>query len=59
MAPAAARKDAGMKYVGRSVVGKTNRILAAGKGTFVGDISLPGSCHMTVVRSPHAHARIR
>src|SRR5437867_9457945 len=48
-----------MKYVGHSVVGKTNRILAAGKGTFVGDISLPGTCHMTVVRSPHAHARIR
>ncbi len=48
-----------MKYVGHSVVGKTNRILVAGKGTFVGDISLPGTCHMTVVRSPHAHARIR
>jgi aerobic carbon-monoxide dehydrogenase large subunit len=48
-----------MKYVGHSAVGKTNRILVAGKGTFVGDISLPGTCHMTVVRSPHAHARIR
>jgi aerobic carbon-monoxide dehydrogenase large subunit len=48
-----------MKYVGHSAVGKTNRILVAGKGNFVGDISLPGTCHMTVVRSPHAHARIR
>jgi carbon-monoxide dehydrogenase large subunit len=48
-----------MRHVGSNALGKTNRVLAAGKGTFVADIALPGTCHMAVVRSPYAHARIR
>ncbi len=47
-----------MRYIGANVLGKTNRLLAAGKGTFVGDIQLPGMCHLALVRSPHAHALI-
>jgi carbon-monoxide dehydrogenase large subunit len=39
--------------------GMTNAQLAAGKGTFVGDIFLPGMTYMAVLRSPFAHARIR
>ena len=48
-----------MTYVGQGVLGLTNRQLAAGKGTFVADIALPHMAHLAVVRSPHAHARIR
>lgn len=33
--------------------------LLVGRGTFVEDIAVPAVWHMVVVRSPHAHARIR
>jgi carbon-monoxide dehydrogenase large subunit len=48
-----------VKYIGKGIPGKTNQVLAAGKGTFVGDIDLPRMCHLAVVRSPYAHARIK
>jgi aerobic carbon-monoxide dehydrogenase large subunit len=47
------------QYVGRSVRGLTNRPLVAGRGTYVSDLALPGMAHAAVLRSPHAHARIR
>ena len=31
----------------------------AGKGRYVDDIKLPGMLHMAVLRSAHAHAKIR
>lgn len=48
-----------MGYVGVSVPGLLNARLAAGKGTFVDDIQLPGMTYAAILRSPHAHARIR
>lgn len=48
-----------MPYIGQAVTGLTNRVLAAGKGQFVGDVLLPNMTYMAVVRTPHAHARIR
>jgi len=33
--------------------------LITGKGLFTDDITLPGTLHMVIVRSPHAHARIK
>jgi carbon-monoxide dehydrogenase large subunit len=33
--------------------------LLKGEGRFHNDVNLPGQVHMVVVRSPHAHARIR
>ncbi|HZP41854.1 MAG TPA: xanthine dehydrogenase family protein molybdopterin-binding subunit [Candidatus Binatia bacterium] len=48
-----------MKYVGRSVPSLTNRVLAAGKGTFVADLELPNVAHLAILRSDHGHARIR
>ncbi len=33
--------------------------LLRGEGRFLGDVTLPGQTYMVVVRSPHAHARIR
>ena len=43
----------------RRVTGLTNAQLAAGRGTYVNDVSLPGMTWMAFLRSPHAHARIR
>ena len=48
-----------MKYVGQSIPAFTNRILAAGKGTYVGDLDLRGTTYLAILRSTHAHARIR
>ncbi len=47
------------RFVGAGIPGKTNRLLVAGKGTYVADIDLPGTLHMAVVRSLYAHARLR
>ena len=48
-----------MTYVGQEIPSLTNTKLVAGRGTFVDDISLPGTAHAAVLRSPYAHARIR
>ena len=48
-----------MKYVGKGMTALPNRLLAAGKGTFVSDVKLEGMLHLAIVRSPHAHANIR
>jgi carbon-monoxide dehydrogenase large subunit len=47
-----------MTAVGRAVPGRTGPRLARGRGVFVDDVRLPGTCHVVIVRSPHAHARI-
>ena len=36
-----------------------DRRFLTGRGRFVADIELPGALHCMLVRSPHAHARIR
>jgi carbon-monoxide dehydrogenase large subunit len=36
-----------------------DRRLLTGRGRYASDRSPPGLCHATLVRSPHAHARIR
>jgi aerobic carbon-monoxide dehydrogenase large subunit len=33
--------------------------LLVGKGRYLDDMNLPGQAHAAVVRSPHAHARIK
>ncbi|HEY7610441.1 MAG TPA: xanthine dehydrogenase family protein molybdopterin-binding subunit [Alphaproteobacteria bacterium] len=43
---------------GPSVPRRETRRLAAGRGTFTGDIVLPRMAHAAFLRSPHAHARI-
>src|SRR5512145_574578 len=48
-----------MGHVGRAEVGRTNRQLVAGRGAYVDDIQLPGVTYAAILRSPHAHARIR
>jgi len=49
----------GMKYFGAKVKRKEDPRLLRGRGLFVDDIKLPGIVHLAILRSPHAHARIR
>ena len=44
--------------VGASVKRKEDPGLITGAGKYVGDIKLPGMCHVAFVRSPYAHANI-
>jgi carbon-monoxide dehydrogenase large subunit len=45
--------------MGAEVKRKEDPRLITGASTYTGDVALPGLCHVTFVRSPHAHARIR
>src|SRR5438309_570278 len=46
-------------YIGARVARKEDPRLITGEGTFTDDVTLPGMAYLTLVRSPHAHARIR
>ena len=46
-------------HVGRRHHGANNALLVRGKGTYVADIALQDTCHLAIVRSPHANARVR
>ncbi len=48
-----------MAFVGRSVPRLEDKPLVAGNGRFAADISFAHQVHMRVVRSAHAHGRIR
>jgi aerobic carbon-monoxide dehydrogenase large subunit len=48
-----------MGYVGQSVKRREDERLLQGRGAYVADIQRPHTLHLAVVRSPHAHARIR
>ena len=45
--------------VGQSVTRFEDPRLLRGGGRFINDVNLPGQAHAVVVRSMHAHARIR
>jgi aerobic carbon-monoxide dehydrogenase large subunit len=45
--------------IGRAVPRKEDERFLTGKGCYSDDFSLPGQVHAVMVRSPHAHARIR
>ena len=44
--------------IGASLKRKEDPRLLTGQGRYVDDVRLPGMLHATIVRSPHAHARI-
>jgi carbon-monoxide dehydrogenase large subunit len=48
-----------MTVIGCSVLRLEDPPLLTGRGRFVADLVFPGQLHMRVVRSAHAHARIR
>jgi carbon-monoxide dehydrogenase large subunit len=45
--------------IGRSVPRVEDQRLLTGRGRFSDDVNLPGQAYAIMVRSPHAHARIR
>jgi carbon-monoxide dehydrogenase large subunit len=45
--------------IGEPVRRKEDQRLVTGAGCFSDDVSLPGQAHAVMVRSPHAHARLR
>ena len=51
--------DAVTPYVGRAMKRIEDPRLIKGLGTYVDDLRLPGLVHAAILRSPHAHARIR
>jgi putative selenate reductase molybdopterin-binding subunit len=58
------RHGAGLKQLDLKTIGRSERRvdsvkLATGRGTFVDDIELPGLLYARILRSPHAHARIK
>jgi carbon-monoxide dehydrogenase large subunit len=48
-----------MSYVGQSMKRFEDPRLVTGNGAFVGDLTLPDTLHAAVLRSQHAHARLR
>ena len=57
--PAAGAEHTGYRWVGTSVPRREDPRFLTGRGGYVGDITVPGMLHGAVLRSPHAHARIR
>jgi carbon-monoxide dehydrogenase large subunit len=48
-----------MSYAGQPLKRFEDPKLVAGRGSYVDDVQLPGMLYAAVLRSPHAHARIR
>jgi carbon-monoxide dehydrogenase large subunit len=51
--------DAPEKMVGKPLKRREDPRLITGAGNFLDDVKLPGMLHLALVRSPHAHAKIR
>jgi aerobic carbon-monoxide dehydrogenase large subunit len=47
-----------MGYSGRAISGRNNDRLVQGRGRYAADVFRPGQCWISLVRSPHAHAKI-
>jgi carbon-monoxide dehydrogenase large subunit len=45
--------------IGESIKRKEDARFLRGKGNYLDDFEMPGMLHMAILRSPHAHARIR
>ena len=45
--------------IGESIKRKEDGRFLRGKGNYIDDLTLPGMMHMAILRSPHAHARIK
>ncbi|MFN7950676.1 MAG: xanthine dehydrogenase family protein molybdopterin-binding subunit [bacterium] len=51
--------SSGAKFVGTSVNRVEDPLLLTGKAEFIDNFTLPGLLHCAILRSPHAHAKIR
>src|SRR5258705_5982242 len=50
---------AAMSCVGAALSPRETKKLVLGRGSYIGDLTMPGLLHAAFVRSPHAHAQIR
>ncbi|HMH52643.1 MAG TPA: molybdopterin cofactor-binding domain-containing protein, partial [Candidatus Acidoferrum sp.] len=57
--PAPAMRTPEGGYIGAPVPRREDARLLTGRGTFVDDLEIPGVAHAAMLRSPHAHARVR
>ena len=48
-----------MAKIGSSIKRREDPALLTGKGKYTDDLKMRGMLHAVIVRSPHAHARIR
>src|SRR4030095_10292583 len=51
-------EPAGERLIGRRLLRQEDPRLVTGRGAYVTDLAMPGTLHMAVLRSSHAHARI-
>jgi carbon-monoxide dehydrogenase large subunit len=51
-------RPAAGKVVGRRVRRQDGEAFLTGRAVYTGDVTLPGTTHAALVRSPHPHARI-
>jgi CO/xanthine dehydrogenase Mo-binding subunit len=49
----------GLKWIGKSMKRVEDPRILTGKGRYIDDIVLPNMAHAAILRSPHAHARIK
>jgi carbon-monoxide dehydrogenase large subunit len=49
----------GVEGIGARVVRKEDKRFITGKGRYVDDIKLQGMTHAHIIRSPHAHAKVK
>ncbi|MGE3286204.1 MAG: xanthine dehydrogenase family protein molybdopterin-binding subunit [Pseudonocardia sp.] len=47
------------RWIGKPVARKEDPKLLTGRAGYIADVTVPGMLHAAVLRSPHAHARIR
>jgi xanthine dehydrogenase molybdenum-binding subunit len=47
------------RFIGKKVPRKDAADLVRGKAQFIDDLKIPGMLHAKILRSPHAHARIK
>ena len=47
------------QYIGASILRREDVRFVTGRGNYLDDIKLPGMLHAAILRSPHAHARVR
>ena len=51
--------DSGQSYIGAPLRRREDVRFVTGKGQYLDDVRLPGMLHAAILRSPHAHARLR
>ena len=57
--PNAAASGSGYRWIGQSMKRVEDPRLLTGRGKYIDDVVLPNMAHAAVLRSPHAHARIK